>query len=70
LAFHIQRYGLLLSPAEIDQVIQLGQGGSAPELSTALSSVLGSLKPSPSAVRKLIIDSPMSATPVSDKPMM
>lgn len=69
LAFHIQRYGLLLSPMEADQVIQLAQDGSSPELSTALASVIGSLKPNPPAVRKLILDAPMSASPVSKAAM-
>ncbi|MBT5017150.1 MAG: hypothetical protein HON04_00215, partial [Planctomicrobium sp.] len=69
LAFHIQRYGLLLSPMEADQVIQLAQGDSIPELSTALASVIGSLKPSAPAARKLILDAPMNASPVSKAAM-
>jgi hypothetical protein len=46
LAFHIQRFGLLLSQAALDGLHTLWQDEhAAPELRTAVGSVIGSLKP-------------------------
>lgn len=64
LAFHIQRFGNLLSPAELDRVLTLAGDESQPELSTAIASVLGSLNPKPEAIRKLILDAPVPATSI------
>ncbi len=68
LAFHIQRYGVLLTPAELDRLKVLASGDNAPELQTALSSVLGSLKSGPAAIRKLILDAPTPSGPVATAP--
>jgi len=45
LAFHVKRFGLLLSRAQIVELETLWRTGSPPELATALASVVGSLKP-------------------------
>jgi len=45
LAFHIQKHGLLLSTDQVRTVSQNWESASDPSLKTALSSVLGSLKP-------------------------
>ncbi len=69
LAFHIQRFGVLLTPAELGRVLALAENQAVPEIQSALSSVLGSLKPKPSATRKLILNAPASEKPISaEKP--
>ncbi len=65
LAFHIQRFGVLLTPAELDRLKVLASGDNDPELQTALSSILGSLKSGPKAIRKLILDAPAPSGPVA-----
>jgi hypothetical protein len=45
LAFHVQRFGLLLSQKQIAELKTSWRSGSPPELATALAAVVGSLKP-------------------------
>ncbi len=45
LAFHIQRFGLLLSTTQVREVETIWQTTNDPVLKTALASVIGSLKP-------------------------
>ncbi|WP_417850116.1 HEAT repeat domain-containing protein [Thalassoglobus sp.] len=69
LAFNIQRFGVLLTPAELKRVSALRENSAEPELQSAVASVLGSLKPKTQAVRKLILDTPDSPKPISaEKP--
>lgn len=64
LSFHMQRFGVLLSPAEIDAVVQLYRANDTPELATALASVVGSLKPNATSSGKLILSAPRNNRPV------
>lgn len=64
LAFHIQRFGLLLTPAEIERIEAMTSGEIAPELSTALSAVQGLLKPKFARVRKLVLEGAPVASPL------
>ncbi len=50
LAFHIQRHGLLLTSDQVREVKAAAAKATSPPLSSALTSVLGSLKPNPQAV--------------------
>ena len=65
LAFHLQRFGLLLSSAEVEKVRQAWQMSSEPALKTALASVLGSLKPNARLVGERLKEFPL---PTLDKP--
>jgi hypothetical protein len=64
LAFNIQRYGMLLKEAEVTALRAAWQAESEPLVRTALASVIGSLKPSPQALRRQILARPMSPAPV------
>ncbi|NQV25675.1 MAG: HEAT repeat domain-containing protein [Rhodopirellula sp.] len=65
LAFHIQRYGVLLSEARIQQVQVSRQNAAAGPLKTALASVVGSLKPTPQRVTELLQSLPVPAIPTA-----
>lgn len=59
LATHIQKYGLLLSMTQINQVKQLQMTTGDPDLATAVASVLGSLKPDAKRVGKNLQSIPL-----------
>ncbi len=50
LAAHIQRFGLLLSRSEVNQLEAAWHDAPSPELATALSVAVGTLKPNPKRV--------------------
>lgn len=50
LAFHIRRFGLLLSDRQVGEIRASWQAASEPALSTALAAVIGSLKPNETKV--------------------
>lgn len=50
LAFHIQRFGLLLSDSRVGELKNAADAEADPSLQTALMTVIGSMKPSPAAV--------------------
>lgn len=64
LAFHIQHFGLLLSPDEARTLKTAFESESDPDLRTALASVIGALKPTATAARKELLASPMSPAPI------
>ena len=63
LAFHIQRFGLLLSKQKVDEVMASRQKAQDPDLATALTSVVGSLKPNAGRVDSQLKQFPLPATP-------
>jgi len=65
LAEHIQRYGLLLSRSEVTQLENALRDAPSPELATALSAAVGTLKPSAKRVadRLQAIPAPAAAVP-------
>jgi hypothetical protein len=65
LAFHIQRYGVLLSKSRVQEVQLAWQGAPAGPLRTALASVVGSLKPTPLRVTELLQSLPVPAIPTA-----
>ncbi|MCH7989424.1 MAG: HEAT repeat domain-containing protein [Planctomycetes bacterium] len=54
LAFHIQRFGLLLSKKEVSEIEHTWRTSEDPNLATALASVIGSLKPNSTRVSGLL----------------
>jgi hypothetical protein len=64
LAAHIQRYGLLLPRSEVAQVEAAWHDASSPELATALSAAVGTLKPSPKRVATRLQQITIPAGPV------
>lgn len=68
LAFSIQRYGMLLHDAEVNALRAAWETETEPLVRTALASVIGSLKPSQQAVRRQILERPMSSRPIGVKP--
>ncbi|WP_437194099.1 HEAT repeat domain-containing protein [Planctomicrobium sp. SH527] len=63
LAFHIQRYGLLLTPMVTKTIPAALNRETDPQVRLALASVIGSLQPSPAAVRKELLTQPASLSP-------
>ncbi len=63
LAFHIQRYGLLLTPMVTKTIPGALKRETDPQVRLALASVIGSLQPSPAAVRKELLAQPASTSP-------
>lgn len=65
LAFHIQRYGVLLSEARVGELHGAWQAAPAGPLKTALASVVGSLKPASRRVTELLQSLPAPAIPAA-----
>lgn len=65
LAFHIQRFGVLLSESRVQEVQLAWQGASAGQLRTALAAVVGSLKPTSQRVTELLQSLPAPAIPTA-----
>lgn len=65
LAFHIQRYGVLLSEARVGELHAAWQAAPAGALKTALASVVGSLKPASQRVTELLQSLPAPAIPAA-----
>jgi len=65
LAFHIQRFGLLISRTQIDEIMASWQKAQNqhPDLATALASVVGSLKPNARRVDSRLKQFPLPANP-------
>jgi hypothetical protein len=61
LAFHIQRFGLLLSNKEVSEIEHAWRRSESPSLATALASVIGSLKPNSKRVSALLRTLPAPA---------
>jgi hypothetical protein len=67
LAFHIQRYGVLLSESRVQEVQLAWQEAPAGPLKTALASVVGSLKPTSQRVTELLQSLPAPAIPTASE---
>ncbi len=65
LAFHIQRYGVLLSESRVHEVQLAWQGAPVGPLRTALASAVGSLKPTSQRVTELLQSLPVPAIPTT-----
>lgn len=63
LAFHIQRYGLVLNDTRLQNLMTALANSSDPGLSTALASVLGSLKPNRELVTERLQRFPLPNAP-------
>jgi hypothetical protein len=64
LAFHIQRFGLLVSGDDLARLRNYAGSVTDPVESTALSGVLGSLKPDAKTTREMILSYPRSNAPL------
>lgn len=64
LAYHIQRFGVLLKPADLTALKETYSTESNPEIRAALAVVIGTLNPPASAARNLLLSRPMSPAPV------
>jgi hypothetical protein len=64
LAFHIQRFGLLVSNDDLVRVRDHAAATTDPVESTAFTSVMGSLKPDAKTTRELILSYPPSTAPL------
>jgi len=65
LAFHMQRYGILLSGSRVQEVQLAWQSAPAGPLRTALAAAVGSLKPTPQRVTELLQSLPVPAIPTA-----
>lgn len=65
LAFHIQKYGVLLSRQEVLEVRQAWQEASSPAIRTALAAVVGSFEPTAPRVLDLLKGLPDPAIPTA-----
>lgn len=63
LAFHIQRYGVLLSGDRVRELTTSWQAAPGGALKTALASVVGSFKPAPQRVAELLQSLPAPTIP-------
>lgn len=63
LAFHIQKHGLLLDRSQVNEVNAALEAAAEPTLRTALSSVVGSLRPTSARVGELLQSLPEAALP-------
>ncbi len=63
LAFHIQRFGLLLSSTRIHELEQAADNASETALRTAWLSVIGSLKPNAKRVNQRLLKFPQPSVP-------
>ncbi|GAB4141287.1 MAG: hypothetical protein Tsb009_11030 [Planctomycetaceae bacterium] len=67
LAYHIQKFGLLMEDKHVLQVKQaLAAAGNTPELATALASVMGSLKPNAKRVGSHLLKLPLPKPPAGN----
>ncbi len=64
LAYHIQRYGLLLSTGEVNQIELAWKASQSPELTTALSSIMGLLQPDGKRVSERLRQLPPPGAPL------
>lgn len=64
LGFHIQRFGLLVSNDDVARLRNYVASVTDPAATTALTGVLGSLKPDAKASRELLLTYPPSAAPL------
>ncbi len=64
LAFHIQRFGLLVSTDDIARLRDHTAAETDPVASSALTAVTGSLKPDAKTAREIILSYPPSAAPL------
>ena len=64
LAFHIQKYGLLVSNDDLARLRDFGAAQSDPAATTAITSVFGSLKPDAKSTRELLLSYPPSTAPL------
>ena len=66
LAFHIQRFGLLLSQKEVLEIERVWKTTVDPDLATALAAVIGSLKPNSKRVSGILLRTlPAPAVPTA-----
>ncbi|MBL6707137.1 MAG: HEAT repeat domain-containing protein [Planctomycetaceae bacterium] len=65
LAFHMQRYGILLSESRVQEVQLAWQSAPAGPLKTALAAVVGSLKPTSQRITELLQSLPAPAIPTA-----
>ena len=65
LAFHIQRFGLLLSKKEVSEIDHAWRTTENPNLATALAAVIGSLKPNGKRVSGLLRTLPAPSVPTA-----
>lgn len=63
LAFHIQKHGVLLKRAKVQEVTAALEAATEPALRTALASVIGSFRPNAARVGQLLKDLPAAAVP-------
>ncbi|MCA9043356.1 MAG: hypothetical protein KDA69_03495 [Planctomycetaceae bacterium] len=64
LAFHIQRFGNKLDNMELEQLAVVAKSEPEPRVRTALTTVVGSLNPTPQASRKELLSFPASTGPI------
>jgi len=64
LAFHIQRFGLLVSNDDLTRLREHAAAETDPVASTALTAVMGSLKPDAKSTREMILSYPASTAPL------
>lgn len=67
LAEHVRRFGRLLNEAEIDQLVAAADAESDELLRTALSTVIGVLRPTQKAVRAELLQFPQPTAPPQPK---
>jgi len=63
LGYHIQKHGTLLSKAELNTLQSNWKSESEPNVKAAMSSAIGSMKPSASAARNEILSAPLPSAP-------
>ncbi len=63
LAFHIQRFGVLIGNGTLGDLNQAFQQATEPEMQTALASVIGSLKPPDESLSRTLREYPLSTAP-------
>lgn len=64
LAFHVQRFGRLVSNEQVKQINETWTSEQEPVLKSAWAAVLGALGVEPSAATRLLLDSPPPAAPL------
>ena len=64
LAFHIQRFGLLVSNDDVARLRNYAASVTDPAAQSAVTSVLGSLKPDAKTTRDMLLSYPPSAAPL------
>ncbi|MFG0336050.1 MAG: hypothetical protein ACF8TS_22045, partial [Maioricimonas sp. JB049] len=64
LAFHVQRYGILLQQSRLQSLNAAWKSESEPAIRTALAAVIGSTHPDSDAVRRQLLTYPPTPQPV------